>query len=228
MEIADFPSSRSASLRAMDAWLPRAPRYAGLRNRVVPGHPHVSRLSPSISCRLLLEQEVVDAALGRFALSTVEKFVQEVYWRLYWKGWLELRPGVWRAYRDGLAEASDGARERAAEVMAGHSGVAVMDHFARELTGTGYLHNHARMWFAAFWVHVERLPWELGADFFLRHLLDGDAASNTLSWRWVAGLQTPGKTYLPRRSEDTKVLPLARRGFFNFWKRVAGGLEPKA
>ena len=81
-----------------------------------------------------------------------------------------------------------------------------MNHFARELIATGYLHNHARMWFAGWWIHIERLPWQLGADFFLRHLLDGDPASNTLSWRWVAGLQTPGKTYLPRRSNLEKYL----------------------
>jgi deoxyribodipyrimidine photo-lyase len=52
------------------------------------------------------------------------------------------------------------------------------------------------MWFASIWIFTLRLPWALGADFFLRHLLDADAASNTLSWRWVAGLQTVGKTYL--------------------------------
>jgi hypothetical protein len=96
--------------------------------------------------------------------------------------------------------------ERAEAVMAGRSGVAVMDEFARELVETGYLHNHARMWWASFWIHVEGLPWELGADFFYRHLLDADAASNTLSWRWVAGLQTPGKTYLVRRSNVEKYL----------------------
>ncbi|OYU16679.1 MAG: DNA photolyase, partial [Rhodobacteraceae bacterium PARR1] len=70
------------------------------------------------------------------------------------------------------------------------------DHWARELAKTGWMHNHARMWFASIWIFPLRLPWQLGADFFLRHLLDGDAASNTLSWRWVAGLHTPGKTYL--------------------------------
>jgi deoxyribodipyrimidine photo-lyase len=79
-----------------------------------------------------------------------------------------------------------------------------MDAFAQELTRTGYLHNHARMWFASYWIHVLRLPWELGADFFYRHLLDADPASNTLSWRWVAGLQTKGKTYLVRRSNLEK------------------------
>jgi hypothetical protein len=82
-----------------------------------------------------------------------------------------------------------------------------MDAIARELIATGYLHNHARMWWASYWIHVERLPWELGADWFFRHLLDADPASNTLSWRWVAGLQTPGKTYLVRKSNIEKYAP---------------------
>lgn len=80
--------------------------------------------------------------------------------------------------------------------MLGETGIDAFDHWAQELAATGYLHNHARMWFASIWVFTLRLPWELGADFFLRHLIDGDPASNTLSWRWVAGQHTPGKTYL--------------------------------
>ena len=87
--------------------------------------------------------------------------------------------------------------------------VAVMNGFARELVETGYLHNHSRMWFAGYWVHVARLPWQLGAKFFQDHLLDFDPASNTLSWRWVAGLQTPGKTYLPRRYKYRKIFGVA-------------------
>jgi deoxyribodipyrimidine photo-lyase len=79
-----------------------------------------------------------------------------------------------------------------------------MDQFAGQLLQTGYLHNHARMWWASFWIHAERLPWELGAAHFFEHLIDADPASNTLSWRWVAGLQTPGKTYIVRLSNLEK------------------------
>jgi deoxyribodipyrimidine photo-lyase len=120
-----------------------------------------------------------------------------VLWRTYWKGWLELRPGIWRRY----CEERDAARERVkpgvlASAEAGTTGIKGFDDWARELVATGYLHNHARMWFASIWIFTLRLPWTLGADFFMRHLIDADPASNTLSWRWVAGLQTPGKTYL--------------------------------
>ncbi|MEM8952667.1 MAG: FAD-binding domain-containing protein [Verrucomicrobiota bacterium] len=206
MHTIDFPRCRGDALRALEEWIPCASSYVKKRNFVVPGHPFVSRLSPAVRCRLVLEEEVATLARERFAFSTVEKFVQEVYWRLYWKGWLEMRPGVWRGYRKAVCELSGEKIKRATQVMDGRGGLEIMDFFARELIETGYLHNHARMWFAGYWIHVERLPWELGADFFYRHLLDGDPASNTLSWRWVAGLQTPGKTYLPRRGNLEKYL----------------------
>ena len=125
-------------------------------------------------------------------------------WRTYWKGWLEQRPQVWTTYVTDITEARDQLSTDdsfAAEVAAaerGDTGIACFDAWVEELTQTGYLHNHARMWFASIWIFTLKLPWQLGADFFYRHLLDGDPASNTLSWRWVAGLHTRGKSYLAR------------------------------
>ena len=209
---ADFAATRKDALSQLDAFVPLAGRYARDRNHVVTGHTNVSKLSPAIRHRLILESECAATPLRRYVASTVEKFTQEVYWRRYWKNWLSLRPQVWTDYLDQLAvlqndPSMEATRARAVRCEAGESSVAIMNHFSRELVTSGYLHNHARMWFAGWWIHVERLPWQLGADFFLRHLLDGDPASNTLSWRWVAGLQTPGKTYLPRRSNLEKYLP---------------------
>ena len=201
-----FAVNRQKALAQWREFLPQTPKYGEQRNFVNPGHSQVSRLSPAIRCRLMLEDEIVSETLAAYPLAKVEKWVQEVCWRRYWKGWLECRPGVWTDYLERLQNAkhSEATLQRARDVAAGQSGVAVMDRFARELVETGYLHNHARMWFASFWIHVERLPWELGAEFFFQHLLDGDAASNTCSWRWVAGLQTAGKTYLIRRSNLDK------------------------
>ena len=76
--------------------------------------------------------------------------------------------------------------------------------WVEELVNENYLHNHTRMWFASIWIFTLNLPWQLGANFFMRHLLDGDSASNTLSWRWVAGLQTIGKHYLATASNISK------------------------
>jgi deoxyribodipyrimidine photo-lyase len=199
-----FPSTRADALRRLESFTPRIAAYEASRNHVVPGHSNVSCLSPAVRQRLVLEEELVDHAIRSHGLPSCAKFVEEVLWRTYWKGWLEQRPGVWHDHRRRVQSLREGGNrgmlKRVEQVARGESGVAVMDAFARELLDTGFMHNHARMWWASFWIHVERLPWDLGADHFLRHLLDGDPASNTLSWRWVAGLHTPGKTYLARRS----------------------------
>jgi len=201
------PPERSNALRQLTEFIPVATRYAWERNAVRPGHLGVSRLSPAIRHRLLSEDEVAAAVLAVHPLSKVEKFVQEIYWRRYWKSWLSLRPSVWTDFSKSLTIIyQNGGEEVISRFEQGRAGNSVIDHFASELIQTGYLHNHARMWFAAWWVHEARLPWELGAAFFYRHLLDGDPASNTLSWRWVAGFQTPGKTYLARRSNLEKYL----------------------
>jgi deoxyribodipyrimidine photo-lyase len=198
---------RLPALRQLAEFSPSAARYGWDRNAVRPGHPAVSRLSPAIRHRLVSEDEAAAAVLAAHPLAKVEKFVQEIYWRRYWKAWLSLRPGVWADYRGALTAINQhGGNEVIGRFEQGRSGNSVIDHFAKELIETGYLHNHARMWFAAWWVHEARLPWELGAAFFYKHLLDGDPASNTLSWRWVAGLQTPGKTYLARRTNLEKYL----------------------
>ncbi len=166
----------------------------------------VSKLSPYIRYRLLTEREVIASVLDQHSLEAAEKYVQEVLWRTYWKGWLEMRPSVWTRFqqeRDRQQENfSDKNLLTAAE--GGTTGIDAFDYYARELVTTGYLHNHARMWFASIWIFTLRLPWALGADFFLRHLIDADAASNTLSWRWVAGLQTVGKTYLATTDNITR------------------------
>lgn len=206
-----FPPTRSAALERLSRFVPKAGRnYASQRNYDRPGHPDVSGLSPYLRHRIVTEAEVLQAVLTGHSLSASEKFVQEVFWRTYWKGWLELRPGVWDTYRHGVARALDrvategGMRSDWETACKGETGIDAFDHWARDLARTGYMHNHARMWFASIWIFTLRLPWELGADFFLRHLLDGDPASNTLSWRWVGGLQTRGKTYLARPANIAK------------------------
>jgi deoxyribodipyrimidine photo-lyase len=161
----------------------------------------VSVMSPYVRRRLVLEQDLVAAAIAAHGPLDAEKFVQEVIWRGYFKGWLERRPQVWASYVTGLEgdlAALDRDRRLRRDVeraMDGQTGMDFFDAWATELVETGYLHNHARMWFASIWIFTLGLPWRLGADFFYRHLLDGDAASNTLGWRWVAGLHTRGKPY---------------------------------
>ena len=196
-----FEPARAAGLRRLSEFVPLAgAHYAARRNTDYGPHQPsaVSRLSPYLRYRLITEEETVRAVLQHHSYKASEKFIQEVLWRTYWKGWLAMRPEVWQRYQrehDVLKEHyRDDPSLRGAEQ--GETGIEGFDDWAKELVQTGYLHNHARMWFASIWIFTLKLPWALGAAFFLRHLLDADAASNTLSWRWVAGLQTPGKIYL--------------------------------
>ncbi len=200
----DWTATRAEGEKMLAAFASRmGRRYANGRNTDLgPGrHAAVSMLSPYIRRRLVLEADVVSSALAAHGPAEAEKFVQEVIWRGYFKGWLERRPQVWTSYVHGLQAdlaALDRDRRLRRDVdraMNGQTGLACFDAWSEELVDTGYLHNHARMWFASIWIFTLGLPWRLGADFFYRHLLDGDAASNTLGWRWVAGLHTRGKPY---------------------------------
>lgn len=198
-----YVSSKDSARNALSEFIPKAGRdYATGRN-YDPGpdaEPTVSKLSPYIRNRLLPEWEILTAVLKVHNTEEASKFIDEVCWRTYWKGWLQLRPGIWNDYRNDCADLL-GAHSNETEyrtAIEGRTGIDCFDSWAHELVDTHYLHNHARMWYASIWIHTLKLPWELGADWFLRHLLDGDPASNTLSWRWVAGLQTQGKSYLAR------------------------------
>lgn len=227
--MSDFaPLNRRDALSAWRKFLSRVPSYGRVRNVVQPDHANVSRVSSSIRFRTLLEDEVLQETLGHYSFLEAEKWLQEVCWRRYWKGWLETRPQIWTCWRRRVRalpqELSSERLRRAQAVMAGESGIACMDAMAGELIDTGYLHNHARMWWASFWVHVEELPWELGADFFFRNLLDADPASNTLSWRWVAGLHTAGKSYLVRLSNIEKYAPHYLSGLRSGSERLADGV----
>lgn len=179
--------------------------YASERN--TDGGPGVvattSALSPYLRRRMVLESEAVAVARSLHG-DGAEKFVQEVFWRTYFKGHLETRPALWTGYQTLVSaghaqlERNAGLRKVYDQATEGRTGFECFDDWARELVAANWLHNHTRMWFASIWIFTLGLPWALGAEFFLRHLIDGDPASNTLSWRWVAGLHTRGKAYAAR------------------------------
>ena len=162
---------------------------------------NTSILSKYISHRIINEYDLVREVLSQYNLQKVDKFIQEIFWRVYWKGWLEHRPEVWRDFVDSDPTYSE---EEYKKAINGETGIECFDDWVKELKTENYLHNHTRMWFASIWIFTLNLPWELGARFFMKHLFDGDAASNTLSWRWVAGIQTQGKNYLARESNIRK------------------------
>ncbi|MFL2661687.1 MAG: FAD-binding domain-containing protein [Alphaproteobacteria bacterium] len=170
---------------------------------------NVSNLSPYIRRRIIHEKEVISSCLENYNYQRIEKFIQEIFWRTYWKGWLEGRPKVWDDYLTELKKIEDNLNnlnffKDYNKAINAQTGINCFDSWVKELKEYGYLHNHTRMWFASIWIFTLNLPWELGANFFYRNLLDADEASNTLSWRWVAGLHTSGKFYLARQDNIEK------------------------
>ena len=159
---------------------------------------NTSCLSPYVTHGVLSEKEIIKEAIKKFPFSKIEKFIQEVLWRTYWKGWLERRPSLWTDFVNDLENLKKDFQnnKNLKNAINGNTDIECFNHWVNELKKTGYLHNHARMWFSSIWIFTLDLPWQLGGEFFMKHLKDGDPASNTLSWRWTAGLQTKGKNYV--------------------------------
>ena len=154
---------------------------------------YVSKISPFVTHRVLLEYQLLKDIESKFKGNFVNKFIEEVYWRIYWKGVLENKPCIWENFITKKVENYDLNDYKMA--VNGETNISYFNSWVKELKKYNYLHNHTRMWFASTWIFTLGLPWELGAKFFFKYLYDGDAASNLLSWRWVGGLQTKGKRY---------------------------------
>ena len=196
-----FEASRAKALDQLNNFVDNnLAEYSKLRNFDfgTEKRSNISCLSPYITHGIINEQEVILKAQNKFSFSKNEKFIQEVLWRTYWKGWLELRPNVWADYLVELNQIRNEFQNNQDYLSAieGKTNIDCFNEWVKELKENNYLHNHTRMWFASIWIFTLELPWQLGAEFFMQHLYDGDAASNTLGWRWVAGVQTQGKHYL--------------------------------
>ena len=197
----DFGTSRASAIEKLNKFVDQNLfEYSRLRNFDYgpKNRSNISCLSPYITHGVISELELIKKALNKFSFSKNEKFIQEVLWRTYWKGWLELRPNVWTDYLLELNKIKNEFQNNQDYLSAieGKTNISCFNEWVKELKDNNYLHNHTRMWFASIWIFTLELPWQLGAEFFMQHLYDGDAASNTLGWRWVAGVQTQGKHYL--------------------------------
>ena len=196
-----FEASRAKALDKLNHFVENnLSQYSKLRNFDFgpDNRSNISCLSPYITHGIISELEVIDKSLKKFSFTKNEKFIQEVLWRVYWKGWLELRPNVWSDFLMELNNLRNEFKDKQnyLDAIEGKTDLECFNQWVNELKENNYLHNHTRMWFASIWIFTLELPWQLGAEFFMKHLYDGDAASNTLGWRWVAGIQTQGKHYL--------------------------------
>ena len=197
----NFKSSRIEAIEELNQFIQNnLVEYSKLRNFDFGPQKrgNTSCLSPYITHGLINEVEIINKSLKKFSFVKNEKFIQEVLWRVYWKGWLELRPNVWTDYLEELKDIKKNFMNNKdyLDAIEGKTNIECFNEWVNELKKFNYLHNHTRMWFASIWIFTLNLPWQLGAEFFMEHLFDGDAASNTLGWKWVAGIQTQGKNYL--------------------------------
>ena len=200
--------SKSEALSQMHSFVEsKADRYQEMRNYDFGKleNNFVSGLSPAISRRIITEEVFLKTILSSFSINKVEKLIQEICWRTYWKGYLENRSQIWTNYLTDLVDLRYlKASQEYENASKGETEIVCFNRWLNELVENGYLHNHTRMWFSSIWIHTLKLPWQLGAELFMKFLLDADPASNTLSWRWVAGNHTLGKTYLANPSNIKK------------------------
>jgi len=166
----------------------------GTKNRT-----NVSQISKYTSHRILYEYDIFEK-VRKF--DNKQKYTDEILWRIYWKGYLENHKSIWFEYINFKENSNDSNLINSA--VLGKTGIDCFDTWMEELRENNYLHNHSRMWFASIWIFTLGLPWQQGAKLFMKHLLDGDASSNTLSWRWIAGLHTNKKPYLASQENINK------------------------
>lgn len=198
----NFEPTMQAAQARLDAINPEA--YARTRNAL---NGAVTRLSPYLTHGFLGLLDVYDAVSARHTLNTGHKLVYELGWRAYYRHvWEHLDEGICQSIHVGLLPDSAYQQQMPKDVLEARTGIAVIDRSVHELYATGYLHNHARMWLASYVVHIRKVHWHAGAQWMLGYLLDGDLASNHLSWQWVAGTGS-SKAYLFNAENVAKYAP---------------------
>jgi deoxyribodipyrimidine photo-lyase len=179
----NFPPTRTAALARLAAVRPAA--YASSRNRL---DGAVTALSPYLTHGLLSLPEVAASVAARQALPIEHKLVQELGWREFFQHvWQHHGEAIFESLHTGPRPDADYLPALPDDIRQARTGVPVIDAAVRTLYATGWLHNHARMWLASYVIHVRGVHWRAGADWLVAHLLDGDLASNHLSWQWIAG-----------------------------------------
>ena len=199
-----FPATLEAARARVTALQPAD--YARSRNAL---EGAVSYLSPYITHGLVSLPEVLADVTARHALAAQHKFVFELGWRAYFRHvWQHRGTGILDALHEGPLPQARYATLLPDDIRQAVTGVPVIDMAVRTLYTTGYLHNHARMWLASYIVHMRKVHWRVAADWLYGHLLDGDLASNHLSWQWVAGTSSH-KPYLFNADNVARFAPAA-------------------
>lgn len=199
----DFAPTREAALLRIARIRPND--YARSRNAL---DGAVTRLSPYLAHGFVSLPAVHATISARHAIDAQHKLVYEFGWREYWHHvWSHRGNGIFESLHEGLLPDDAYVGELPADIREARTGVPVIDRAVRELYATGYLHNHVRMWLASYLVHLRKVHWRAGADWLYAHLLDGDLASNHMSWQWIAATASH-KPYLFNAENVAKYAPL--------------------
>jgi deoxyribodipyrimidine photo-lyase len=189
--LSSWPSTLAAAHARIAAVRPA--EYARSRNAI---NGAVTGLSPYITHGLVSLSDVLAGVLTQQRLDVSHKFVFELGWRAYFRHvWQHRGVGILRSLQEGVLPDAAYATALPDDIRQARTGVPAIDCAVRTLYATGMLHNHARMWLASYVVHLRKVHWKVAADWLYGHLLDGDLASNHLSWQWVAGTGS-SKPYL--------------------------------
>ena len=200
----DFQPTLAAAQARMAAVRPSA--YARTRNAL---DGAVTNLSPYITHGFVSLTDVLAGVSARHALDVQHKLVFELGWRAYFRHvWQHRGPAILQSLHQGVLPDAAYLTEMPQDIRQAATGVPVVDQAVQTLYGTGTLHNHARMWLASYVVHVRKVHWRCAADWLYGHLLDGDLASNHLSWQWVAGTGSR-KPYLFNAENVARYAPAA-------------------
>jgi len=193
----NFPTDYESAKKRLKNFSPS--NYAGSRNHVDGG---VSYLSPYITHGLLTLPQVRDSILEAYALATAKKYIFELAWREYYQNtWRELGADI---FSDIFNEKKQWrTKQMITAVQNANTNINALDSAIETLFETGYMHNHARMWVGGLVCNIAGAHWLEPSRWLYYHLLDGDPASNMLSWQSVAGTFT-GRQYLPAQQNINK------------------------
>ncbi len=203
-----FPTAHKEILKRIDDIDPVA--YAHTRNYA---DGAISYLSPYLSRGVISTRFVMERLIEKgYTFSAMEKFIQELAWRDYWQQ-------VWTAKGDGINADLKGKQEDVSHfqmpeaVDKSHTGIKRVDEAISSLKENGYMHNHMRMYVASITCNIGRSHWKVPAKWMYYYLLDGDWASNALSWQWVAGTNA-NKKYFANQENINKYFYSDQRNTF--------------
>jgi deoxyribodipyrimidine photo-lyase len=177
--------------RRMSAWL-RSGLESYPADHDALGNDNTSRLSPYLHFGALSPLELVRRASGSGS-AAAQVFVRQVAWRDFYAQVLAARPDSTTADYRSRGDRWHRSDEELTAWKEGRTGYPIVDAGMRQLLREGWMHNRARLIVAHFLCKTLYIDWREGAQHFVDLLLDGDVASNTMNWQWVAGTGTDSR-----------------------------------